>query len=108
MEKQGFQMVQKNINSAQTIFELSHVRGKIEEESTRKQFLGFVNTILSQGIGVKIKNLGKGTVQRNYFSLCFEVPFIIPRIGRIRAHTYEHVQDEHLLVLKQLQLYSPL
>ena len=102
----GFKWYKKNINSAQKIFELSHVRGKIEEESTRKQFLGFVNTILSQGIGVKIKNLGKGTVQRNYFSLCFEVPFIIPGIGRCRADTFEHVHTELLLVLKQF--HAPL
>ena len=106
--QKGFKWYIKNINTARNIFDLKTVQGGIEEESTRKQFLGFVNTVLSQGLGLKIKNLGKGTVQRNYFSLCFEVPFIIPRIGRIRAHTYEHVQDEHLLVLKQLQLYSPL
>ena len=55
---------------------------------------------------MKIKNLGKGTVQRNYFSLCFEVPFIIPGIGRCRADTFEHVHTELLLVLKQF--HAPL
>ena len=77
-----------------------YVTGKIKEESTRKQHLGVVNTILSQGFGVKIKNIGKGNVQKNYFSLCFEVPFIISNVGRVRAGAFSHIKDEQLLVLK--------
>ena len=45
--------------TAQGIFNLSHVQGRIEEESTRKQFLRFVNTILSEGLELQIETLGK-------------------------------------------------
>ena len=53
--QKGFKWYIKNINTARNIFDLKTVQGRIEEESTRKQFLGFVNTVLSQGLGLKIK-----------------------------------------------------
>ena len=98
--EKGFKWYRMNVNTARHLFDLSNVQGRIEEESTRKQFLGFVNTILLQGLGVKIKSIGKGTVQRNYFGLYFDVPFIIPNIGRCRSDTFNHIQDVHLLILK--------
>ena len=96
----GFKWYKSNIKTARVIFDIAPVRGRIEEESTRKQYLGFINTILFQGIGVKIKSLGKGTVQRNYFCLNFEIPFMIPNTGRCFCDKFQHVQDEDLLVLK--------
>ena len=102
----GFKWYISNIETARKLFDLSNVRGKISEESTRKQFLGFINTILFQGIGVRIRNLGKGTGQRNYFCLQFDAPFIIPKTGRCSCDKFQHVQDGALLVLRPLHLSS--
>ena len=97
---EGYRWYKYNISTARRFFNLTNIRASFHEQNTRKQFLGFVDIILTQGLGVKIKAMGGGTFQRHCLSLCFKPPFLIPSVGRCRSETNNHAKNEHLWTLK--------
>jgi hypothetical protein len=102
---QGFEWFKQNIKTAKIVFQVRLYRKQLAADSSRKQYLGFINTILHQGLGVTIHKLGDGHVEKNTFGLHFDYPVNIDGYGMCRSQGHGVNQDgkeEHILTLKPI------
>jgi hypothetical protein len=78
---------------------------KLNQNSSRAKYLGFINSILHSGLGVRICRLGEDWKQRQSFGLHMDVPLISSVGLRLRSKKgiHENMKASECLTLKRFK-----
>ena len=79
---------------------------QLSADSTRRKFLGFINSILHEGLGVRIQQIGKKNADWYRFGLFVSVPLVTSSGVLLRSKRTLHMcgVDHDVLQLKHCKL----
>ena len=77
----------------------------LNEKSSRKHYLGAINTLLHSGLGIRIHCLGSNQNQKNDFGIHTDIPLISSSGVKLRSKRplRDGMQENDCLVLKRLK-----
>ena len=79
---------------------------QLSADSTRRQFLGFINSILHEGLGVRIQQIGKKSADWCRFGLFVSIPLVTSSDVLLRSKRPLHMcgVERDVLQLKHCKL----
>jgi hypothetical protein len=100
----AYPWVSDHLYRMKTLFQLQR-SSKLNQYSTRRKYLGFINSVFHSGLGVRICSFGEDWMQRNLFELHMDVPIISSTGMRLRSKKRipTSLEESQYLTLKRFQ-----